>query len=189
MQRDVTHGIADGVARLLDISPWELQDAQEVLQDRRAGSPSVRAEEATAREALAGSASFRLAAGVGEDGRRPGHGLVLASSPVGANLVFVSIAGTEGTGIYDAADIYTMIPRHMMLTMLSFAGVICPEDRRAFFELTLSALFSSGYRTCSRFIKVREGRTSLVGRWIGLIGFVDYLIDQSFDQSSIGPSH
>ena len=154
VQRDVTYGIADGVARLLDISPWELQDPQEFLQDRRAGSPSVRAEEATARAALAGSASLWLAAGVGEDGRRPGPGMVLASSPVGANLVFASIAGAEGTGIYDAADVYTMIPRHMMLTMLFFAGVVCPEDRPAFFYLTLSALFSSGYRTCSRFIKV-----------------------------------
>lgn len=162
MQRDVTYGIADGVARLLGISPWELQDPLEILQDRHAGSPSVRAEEATAREALMGSASLRIAAGVAEDGRWPGPGMVLASSPVGANLVFVSIAGAEVAGIYDAADIYTMIPRHMMLTMLSFAGLVCPEDRPAFFDLTLSALFSSGYRTCSRFIKVRERKAPTV---------------------------
>lgn len=127
----MTFGIGDGVARTLGFSPWDLQDPEEILRDRRAGTPSARAEEAALRQALASSASFRLVAGVGEDGRRQGPGMIMASSPVGPNFLFVSVPGSEGTGIYDATDIYTMVPRHMMLTMLLFAGIICPEDRKS----------------------------------------------------------
>lgn len=152
----MSFGILDGVGRALGFSPWELQDAEEILRDRRGGSPSVRAAEAAARAELYGSASFRLVAGIGEDGQRPAQaGLVMASGPVGTNFVFVSVPAREGTGIYDAGDIYNMMPRHLMITMLIFAGMVCPEDRGSWFELTLHTLFSSGYNTCTHFIKVR----------------------------------
>jgi hypothetical protein len=157
VQRDVTCGILDGVGRALGLSPWELQDVEEILCDRRAGSPGVLAQEAGARAELSNSASFRLATGMGADGRRPGAALVMASAPVGSNFVFVSVPGTVAAGIYDSADVSALLPRHQVIMMLLFASIICPEDRRSWFELTLNTLFSPGYGTCTRFIKVGWG--------------------------------
>lgn len=154
-QHDVTYGILDGVSRALDLSPWELEDAAELLRDRRAGSPDVRAQEVAAREELFNSASFRLITGIGEDGVRAGSGVCVVSGPVDASFIFVSVHGAAENGIYNAADVYSMMPKHMMIAMLLFAGLICPEDRRHWFELMLHTLFSTGYRSCTRLIKVR----------------------------------